>query len=743
MNHRNGHNTVKMSYLGLLLLISVLFISTALNAVIIQGVVKDDVKKIVPGVTIILKDTELSTISGLDGKFLLEVADELMNKEVTLVFKRKGYHPREKQITVDQDLKEFRIFFVSMATLLQKVTVTATNREEKEVAIPMAEHTVTELEIHEKNPENIVDSLSDTPGVHYIGSGGFSITPTIRGLARRRVLLLVDGHRVTSDRRAGTSAEIIPPEMAGRIEVVRSSSSVLYGSDAIGGVINIITLDSDNFGRPSGERNMLNFNFNHINRRVNTGIQFGLTSGNWKFNSGLQYNRAGNYDAPGQTILHSGYIATSGILDAYYEDDKREFYIGYIAGFGKDVGKPDRANDPYKYTIVPSESDQFFRMGYTDKQLVKNGALELSLFLNPSSYELSKIDVGKDRKDTSDTTVLNLGVKAILKQSFAEKLTYQAGLEWYSRQNLKIGNETNNLGGTDLNVTTPMDNGVRNDYSLFFTFDYLALPGFEIDGGARYTFFSIDALSDGVQMDKSTGSYSFFLGALKRLTQNVSLFFNIGRAFRFPSLGESFYTGLTGRKYVIGNSQLEPEKSFNIDTGLKMTSDSFSMGIYFFAYYIDQMIERYKDDQDIYHYDNINRGNIYGGELELQYRPINNISLFGHYFYYAGRSDDADDTPLNDVPAPRVLLGGKVFIDRLWLELSYLHSFAKTDPGPAEIENEAYNLLDLKGGYYISSTFYLYLKMANLLNESYYPNADPDIPLGKGFNFSAGVHFYF
>lgn len=718
-------------------------LSGTLHAAIIKGVVKDDMKKTIPGVTILLKGTQLATISNFDGKFQLKLDEKLRNKKVTLVFKREGYHPREKQVTVDFDFKEFRIFFVSRDTLLQKVTVTATNREEKEVAIPMAEHSVTELEIQEKNPENIVESLSDTPGVHFIGSGGFSITPTIRGLARRRVLIMVDGHRVTSDRRAGTSASFIPPEMAGRIEVVRSSSSVLYGSDAIGGVINILTRSGGSFDKPLGERNALNFNFNHINRRVNTGVTLGLASGNWKFFSGFQYNRAGNYDAPGQTILHSGYISTSGMLDASYKDDKREFYFGYIAGFGKDIGKPDRANDPMNYTVVPAESNQFIRLGYADKQLVKNGALELSLFLNPTTYDLSKIDVRKDRKDTAATAALNLGVKTVLKKNVAKKFSYQAGLEWFSRQDVTIDNETNNLGGAAPDVTTPMDNGIRNDYSLFFTFDYMALRGLEIDGGARYTYFSIDALADGVQRDKSTGSYSFFLGALKRITQNVSLFVNVGRAFRFPSLGESFYTGLTGRKYAIGNPQLKPERSFNIDTGLKMTSESFSMGVYFFAYYIDRMIERYKNDQNIYNYDNINRGNIYGGELEVQYRPIQNVSLFGHYFYYSGRSDDEADTPLNDIPAPRLLFGGKVYIDRLWFEVNFLHSFAKTDPGPAEVENQPYNLLDLKGGYYISSTFYFYLKLANILNETYFPNADPDIPLGKGFNLSAGVHLYF
>lgn len=68
-----------------------------------------------------------------------------------------------------------------------------------------------------------------------LGSGGFSIVPSIRGLARRRILLLVDGARLSSDRRTGPNASFLNPEDLARIEILRSPSSVYYGSDAIGG----------------------------------------------------------------------------------------------------------------------------------------------------------------------------------------------------------------------------------------------------------------------------------------------------------------------------------------------------------------------------------------------------------------------------------------------------------------------------------------------------------------------------
>ncbi|MCP5046208.1 MAG: TonB-dependent receptor [bacterium] len=195
---------------------------------------------------------------------------------------------------------------------------------------------------------------------------------------------------------------------------------------------------------------------------------------------------------------------------------------------------------------------------------------------------------------------------------------------------------------------------------------------------------------------------------------------------------------------MVGNPGLNSERSLNIDAGLKVASRKVSFGLYLFNNNIQRLIERYREIEDIYTYDNIDQGRILGGELELRYRPFSTLHLFGHYFYYRGRSTGNDnDTPLNDVPAPRFLVGGKLFFNQLWIELNWLYSFKKSDPGPAEAANEAYNIVDIKGGYYFSSALYLYVKLANLFDKVYFPNTDPDTPAARGLNISAGIQYHF
>ncbi len=724
-------------------LIAVLSLPTVMSAAEINGIVKNHNNKPLSSVIITVKDTDTTTVSDIDGKFKITVPGNRDN--VILVFERHGCYPQKTSVPVTHRPQVFKMLFVPIEHIREKISVTALDREAESISIPMAETTVTLGEFQEKIPENIIDGLADTTGVHFIGKGGFAVTPSIRGLARRRVLLLVDGFRVTSDRRAGASASFVPPEIARRIEVVRSAASVLYGSDAIGGVVNILTRPSNNPNQPDLQMNGLNLNLNSVNKRVNAGITFGFNprKGKWTVYSAFQYARAGNYASPKETVIHSGYSYYSGIVDISRNNKNRDFYFGYLGGYGRDIGKPERENNPYAYAAVPSESDHFFRFGYNEKTWIKNGTLHFALFLNPTTYTLDKIDLGKGTLQRADTRAFNLGIKSTLKKNLGKSLSTQFGIEWFSRQNLRV--ENRNETGGEVDITFPIRNGRRGDYGIFLALNWKASPTIDIDGGIRYTFFSITADVEGKRETRDSGSPSFFLGVSKKLTPSMSLFCNIGRAYRFPSLGESFYTGITGRKYVIGNPLLEPENSLNIDAGLKVYAKKFFMGVYLFTYRVNRLIERYKNQSNIYTYDNINKGRISGGEIEVQYSPSDKIHMFGHYFYYKGRND-LDNVPLNDIPAPRLFLGGKIYFDRghrIWLEGNYLHSFEKNDPGPAEIENDAYHLLNLKGGYYLSSSLFLYLRVSNLLNQTYYANPDPDIPEAQGIGFSTGIHFYF
>jgi iron complex outermembrane receptor protein len=369
--------------------------------------------------------------------------------------------------------------------------------------------------------------------------------------------------------------------------------------------------------------------------------------------------------------------------------------------------------------------------------------MRLLLYINPATYDLKKYDAAAAANEYSDSDAWNMGMRATVEKSLRLPLILRGGVEWFGRRNVTFENRIEPTGdGAENDISHPLTDGTRDDISAFFTLDYTGLPGWDFLAGIRYTWFALSARADDTDHDKEAGSPSYFVGVTRKFGRSVNLFVNIGRAFRMPGLSESFYTGLTGRRYVIGNPDLNPETSFNIEGGFRLFTRKLYAGISLFSHTVNDMIERYKNEDGIYTYDNIQRGIFTGAELEVQYFPIKNVELFGHYFHYRGRSS-TENEPLNDVPAPKIFVGGKLYLGQLWAEINYLHSFEKNDPGPAEVENAAYDVINIKGGFYFSSRLSLNLKVANLLNEMYYANPDPDIPPAKGVEFSAGIHYYF
>ncbi len=705
----------------------------------IAGTIQNVNFKTIDIAKILLKETGQYFYSMKNGKFEIPVPDQY--DSVSLVFTNNFYYTKTVKVKLDREFKKIDVLLVPMEYLKEEVTVTALSYEEKTITVPMAESVVSEVEIKEKIAENLVETLQHSPGIHFIGAGGFSVTPSIRGLARRRVLLLVDGTRLISDRRAGTSGGFVAPELIKRIEVVRSSSSVIYGSDAIGGVVQLFTGPQpgqpDDFGK-----NSLDLNYSYLNEKFSGGFTLAKKIGAVNIYTGFQLAGAGNYSSPGQEIVNSGYTNYCGIFNLAYQTEKRDLIVGYLGGYGKNVGKPGRDNNPNKLTTVPQDINHTVNLQYRDKSLIENGAVGLQFYFNPTKYTLEKVDIVKGSLDFSDTRSQNFGLKLSLTKNPSTVFSYQLGVDQYSRMNVDILNQARSNAAGPVSTSIPLENGKRSDTGLYFTFDYTGLRGFDFFGGARYTFFSLTAKMQGTPEKIETGAPSAFFGVTRKIGKLLSLFVNVGRAFRTPSLSEAFYTGITGRQYVIANPDLKSEKSFNIDSGLKFFSNRIFLGGYLFSYRVDDMIERYLLHDAIYTHDNIMQGRIDGAEIEFQFFPLENLEMFGHYFYYVGKSK-GDDVPLNDIPAPRILLGSKLLLEKFWCELNYIYSSKKSDPGPAEIVNEAYNLLDLKAGYYFSANFFLYIKAANLLNETYFANPDPDIPEAKKLDISAGFNFYF
>ncbi len=726
---------------GLLLIL--LLLSTTAWSTDVRGVVQTVKGKPITKAIILHRNSGEKTLSDDQGDFRLTLLED---EKIVLEIIHPDYIEQEISINKKDFKKKLIITLSPYIRQQEEVVVTALRYPESSATIPAAETVVTKESLDEKITPNIAQSLLDLPGVSNIGTGGFSLVPNIRGLARRRVLILIDNARVTSDRRTGPSASFVSPKDIETIEVLRSPSSVFYGSDAIGGVVHILTKDaplSDTIGGTFSSK------YGTINQEKGFGFSLGGKRNHTGFYLSLQGTSAQNYKSPEQEILMSKFTQGSLFGKISHNTKKREIYISFLGARGKDVGKPNR-DSLTKPTWYPIESQNFIQLQWMEKDVAGPGDINFQAWLNPNSLETQneKLKDYKVSESYSRTKSLDYGFHLSYGKKLGSYFRIKAGADWFGRSRsgaINRDTEFDSSGNvTDIYEESPYSDGKRRDLGIFISADYKAIEKLDLVTGIRADFIQLEALPGGYST-KEKSSYSAFtgfVGGTFKIAPSIIIFTNLARAYRAPSLNELFYSGITGRGFIIAQPGLEPEMSYNLDMGLKVIQNRIFVGAYAFYYLIDGMIERYMVEEALYTYGNINRGEIRGYEIELEYYPMPGWRIFGNFFSFKGKSLNSKDY-LNDIPPRRLYLGTKFWIGRLSLELNAMLQGEKANPGPAEVAIPGYETYGFKAGYFIASSVQCYIVLSNVTNSLYIARPDPEAIGEPGRNFLVGVEFSF
>ncbi|MCP2604917.1 TonB-dependent receptor [Candidatus Aminicenantes bacterium AH-873-B07] len=681
-------------------------------------------------------------VSDENGYFILEIDKK---KKIRLTITHEEYMGKEIILSPRDYSKEIIIVLVPYIRQSEEIVVTAMRYPEPLSHVPAAETVITEENINEEMLPNIAEIISDTPGVSNIGIGGFNKVPTIRGLARRRVLILIDNARIWSDRRTGPDASFLNPFDVEKIEILRSPSSVFYGSDAIGGVIHILT--KKNFIRNFEGQAYFNFNTNNEEKKL--GISLSKKFKNLNFYISAQGRDAENYSSPSNEVSMSHFSVANLTFKILYQTEKRDIGLSYLGEIGRDIGKP-RINSLIKPTWYPKESQNLFIFRWDERSFILGGDFSFQAYFNPNSRETrkEKISSFKVKESFALNKTNDYGFQITYSKKIKEKLRLTSGIDLFGRTNVQAKNKdiyySRSGEVVSLRIMHPIKNGWRNDFGLFVSADYSGIKNLDLAMGLRLDFLVTKVSRDTLltKFKRSTRTWTGFFGASWNLPYNFIVFGNLSRAYRFPSLNELFYTGITGRGYIIGNPDLNPETSLNIDMGLKFIEKKIFAGIYFFKYIIDNMIEYYRSNENIYTYNNIEKGEIKGMEFEFEYYPISGWKTFCNFHTYKGKSLKTDNW-LNDIPPFRLIFGTRLWKGKFWGEIRGTLQRRKNNPGPAEIKIPGYSIFNLRGGFYFSPSLQVYLHIANIFNKKYRSRPDPDSPFEPGRSFIIGVNYNF
>lgn len=699
--------------------------------------------KPVEGAVVLHRLSQERTTTDEKGQFRLEIPDM---KKIKIEIIHPDYLEQEAIFSFQEVSKKISIRLIPLIRQREEIVVTALRYPELSAKVPAAQAVISKENLEEKMSSNITESLEDIPGVSSIGAGGFSIVPNIRGLARRRVLIMIDNARVTCDRRTGPNASFIDPRDVEKIEILRSPSSVFYGSDAIGGVIHIFSRKPPYREGLKGE---LNLKYGSINQEKGLGLSLQGKRKNTGFYFSFKGNDAENYSSPLGEVLMSKFTQGSLLGKISYSTEKREVDLSFLGTRGYDIGKPNR-DSLEKPTWYPLESQNLLQLRWLEKGLGREGELDFQAYMNPHSLDTKKekIQIYKEEESYSKTQSVDFGFNLSYGKMLSNTFRIKGGTDYFGRTGVKAKNVDTYFdpsGKTDSVLEEwPFTEGDRKDLGFFLSADYTGIKNLDLVGGIRLDFIEMAARpGNATSPEKSSyTAWTGFIGGSAKLSDSIVLFANLSRAYRAPSLNELFYTGISGRGFIIAQPDLDPEKSFNFDGGLKFIHKRFFLGLYSFYYLIDDLIERYRSSDKIYTYGNIDRGKISGFELEMEYYPFPGWKIFGNFFSFKGRSQKTKD-PLNDVPAPRLFLGTRFWVRKFSTEINGIFQWKKKNPGSAEIVVPAYEMFSIKLSYFLASSFRFYLNISNLFNKTYLARPDPDSMEEPGRNFILGVSYSF
>lgn len=216
-------------------------------AATVTGVVTDGTGAPLPDTRVVLRSVttgqEVEGQTGADGRYALEAPGA--GTYLVLVV-RAAFSEAARTITIATDDETVDVpVQLELGSFASTVSVTAARAEREIKQIPLHVETMGAAALEQANPLSTGDALAQAANVTQVGNGPFGVRPRLRGLDSTRMLVLVDGERLNTARQAtdrtGAEVGLIPTDSISRIEIVNGAGTLLYGSDALAGTVNIVT----------------------------------------------------------------------------------------------------------------------------------------------------------------------------------------------------------------------------------------------------------------------------------------------------------------------------------------------------------------------------------------------------------------------------------------------------------------------------------------------------------------------
>ena len=687
------------------------------------------------GVNIYDSNKVFTAVTDIVGNFLIK---KIPPGKYNFSFSFIGYLPQNIQINIINPVTIKTIKLIPAPVTLGEITVTSTKKETTIKETPLPIEIETKKTIEETNATTAPDLLSSLPGIAIQRDGIWATSVNIRGMGSSSQVVLVDGDRIETATDLDAALSLIDLNDIERIEVIKGAASSLYGTGALGGVVNFIT-KAPGFSDELNTSGSISSYYNSVNKGYSNNINFDLKRNFWYFRINGTLRKAGNTKTPSGILNNSQYSDNN--ISALLEllpFTNNNLKIEYQRYNGNDIGIPGG------YPLFP------------DNALVKYSGIERNLF--SAQYQIKNIS----------TLLSNISLKYYnqniyrnvenipylvqhpnpLQNVYVESITPNArhyingiqlqtnlipfsnqiliaGIDAWQRKldsrrerNLKIEMLDSSGSVIATNYQTvgerPLPEASFTSIGMFAQDDIILNKKLRLSIGSRIDRIGVSnseisnpvyVILNGVRNNSPQNqvlywssynahdiSWSGNAGCIYSLNGEIDLTFNFARSFRSPSLEERYQYIDLGNLVKLGNPDLKPGKGYLFDAGLRIWDKIFLLKWNVYLNLLNDLVTQIPgtyENRPALIETNIGKARLYGSDFSLQYNYNSWSSVYFNASYVLGK-DILNDLYLPQIPPLNGVLGFKIIRFDYLLDVSANIFAAQKKIAPGEISTLGY-----------------------------------------------------
>lgn len=727
---------MKRIYYLAMLFLSFANLTVGQSSLKLEGQVLDENAQPLPGANIYIPELNLGSSANAEGYYKIT---GVKKGRYLLQFSFLGYETYIYDIKISDKDTTINVELHLSAFQSEEVVISGgrfSSQHENAIKI----ETINVNSIQTSGSSSLMESIAQIPGVDVISKSNAVATPVIRGLSTSNILVLNNGIRMENYQFSENHPYLIDEFGIEKTEVIKGPASLLYGSDAIGGVLNFIRERPTYPNEVAGDINLQYFS-NSQGANGNIGFKGSGKKLYWGLRGGVK--------------SHADYLEGSGdfVPNSRFNQSGIKSFGGFRSSIGNFRIYYDYVNMKPGMTVQPVIDENTSRgrkneIWYQDlnTHLIssKNEFFLNSLKLETNvAYQYNHRKLNGSEESDSFTQVdailntINYEVKSNITSS--EKSHFIIAIQGMSQSNRNQDAPSHVLPDYNLNdislsglVQHDFKSGIHLQFGLRFDNRFIYVPEQELHGHSHDEEEEEEEEEEMLEkLDQQYGNLSGSFGITYKLSEHFLIRTNIASAYRTPNIAELTQDGQHGTRYEQGDRNLKSQRNYEGDLSVHYHSKHLLFDIAGFYNLVDNYIflaptnDTTHDGDQIYRYSQ-NDATLYGFEAIAEVLITDQLGIKGGYSYIRGEQSNGENLPFiphNKLTAEIKWNKKKIWkFDDLYVKVGSITAFDQNNPATFETKTSGYTLLNAGIGLVVkfgSQTVQLDVIGSNLTNRNY------------------------